>query len=218
MTSPPNPPSVRLLYSDGAFNKKTTPFAWASVVDSTYHDLIQEHKDAPWIRDVVIRRHKLGPYIAKECMDKERDVIQVQFDDVKTNQNNGAELVALLIALRIAEHVYSNQIVHIYCDSEILVNAWSKGRVGLETKLNMDPMKYQYILECAALRRRLESRKGKVLWICGDDNKADLGFHRSTKKEMKNDNSIRIRKREEEDYKENKPYSESENASKRSKE
>ena len=79
------------------------------------------------------------------------------------------------MALRIAN---LENIDEIYCDSQLLVDYWSKGYINPKTKRTMDTRKLAYILECSELRRKFELKGGKITKIFGNVNKADFGFHK----------------------------------------
>ncbi len=85
------------------------------------------------------------------------------FLDVSKMQNNGAELLALLIGLRIA--VCTEKYKIIYCDSDLLIKYWSKGIINSKTRSKMDPLKLQYINECTYLRKIFENNKGTIIKI-----------------------------------------------------
>lgn len=96
----------------------------------------------------------------------------VCFTDVVQQQNNGAELLAMTTALRIA--LMMNYNGKIYSDSQLIVNYWSKGSYN---KIN-DQMKLNMIQQCTELRKQFEVLGGRIVKIDGDDNIADLGYHR----------------------------------------
>ena len=155
--------STTTLYVDGAMNKTTGKVAWGSVVDENGVDQVPHYRNL--LGDMVLREEKLPKSVV-------RTIIVVEFGDVKTQQNNGAELVALVAGLRIAHA--NPYIAKIYTDSGLIRNYWSKGYIGKETKAKMDPKKLKYIEEVTKLRKEW---KGELLRVEGDDNLADLGFH-----------------------------------------
>jgi hypothetical protein len=63
---------------------------------------------------------------------------------------------------------------NIFGDSKLVIDYWSKGfikkEVGEET--------VELARKVADIRRKFESSGGKISLISGDDNPADLGFHR----------------------------------------
>ncbi len=156
------------IYADGACNSKTEGFAWASVVNHKREDLLrpEDHKD------LVIEKKQLpkGP----------RNVIICKANDVASQQNNYAELLAMVAALRIALKTnHGNKYeMKLYSDSQLIVDYWSQGKFNLKTWNKMDVQKQKYIVECAKLRKEFEHKGGKVIKISGDDNLADLGFHK----------------------------------------
>ena len=137
-----------------------------------------------------------------------RVLAKAHFDDVQVQQNNGGELLALVMALRIALHQLggsnkdataktsqsqseskgstSDTTSHtshaspmVYTDSELVVNSWSLNHVRPVTWHAMDPKKQALVTECVRLRRQFEQHYGgQVLWIPGKQNPADIGYHR----------------------------------------
>ena len=182
---------VGAIYSDGAFNKHTEPFAWASVVDSNGQDLICKYislskvdetatnrdierdikTDKPNKKDSFSLEEKQLPINGKLTS---RFIAIVKFEAV-TQQNNGAELIAFIIALRLAK--LDKNITKIYTDSQLIEKWWSQGHVNSTTWKEMDPLKQQYIVESQQLRQQFEQRGGKIEYVSGDYNLADLGYH-----------------------------------------
>ena len=95
----------------------------------------------------------------------------IQLEDGRTN--NYGELYALKLAL---EHAMKNDILNIYGDSTLVIMYWSVGRYNKEKMTNADTI--QLINEVSKLREDFKSKGGKVTWISGDRNPADLGYHR----------------------------------------
>lgn len=154
------------IYVDGGMNKKTGDEAWACVVNESGADLISANKSL--VKDLTIKSVKLPVGW--------RDVAVAKFKDVASQQNNGAELLAMLIGLRIATQ--PNSMVNEICsDSQLIVQYWSKGHVNHETRAKMDPIKIKVIDECKKLREKFENTGGKVSKISGGKNLADLGYH-----------------------------------------
>jgi ribonuclease HI len=162
-----------IIYCDGCCNKITNGNSWASIVDKNNNCLIKKYKNLLNLENEFnLIEHTVGSVI--------RDVIIVKFDDVKSQQNNGAELIALLISLKIA-NLLKNKIT-ILCDSNLLIQYWSKGRINPKTKEKMDKNKLKYIEEVTLLRKKFEENGNILEKISGNDNKADLGFHVSKKR------------------------------------
>ncbi len=153
-----------ILYADGGMNKQTGDEAWGSVVDDNYKDVISEYLHL--VKDLNIKNVNLPA--------GSRNIVVSNFTDVKSQQNNGAELLSLLVALRVAK--YNKDIEIIYYDSTT-VNCWSTKGPLAKTLKKMDKNKLAYIQECIELRKYFEGRGGKVLKIEGKNNKADLGYH-----------------------------------------
>ena len=155
---------LQTIYVDGGHNKQTGKEAWGCVVDEVGCDLIAPHVTLfrDWqMRDVVL---PVGP----------RYVFVAKFNDVKTMQNNGAELLAMVGALRLAEH-YKEKVKIILSDS-LVVMGWSQ-HFGEDRRKTMDPRKVALIDECIVRRRAFEARGGQVLKVAGNANKGDLGYH-----------------------------------------
>ncbi len=102
-----------------------------------------------------------------------RYCIRTKFANVQ-QQNNDAELLALIVALRIALSA-SSRFIKVHTNSNLLILYWSKGIVN---KTVIDPRKLAYIIELTSLRQRSEAQGGKIVKISGKINPADLGFHK----------------------------------------
>lgn len=152
------------IYTDAGMNKKTGDYAWGCIVDQNGDDLIITHLSL--FQDMKIEKETLPV--------GERMVIKVKFDDVKTQQNNGGELCALVGGLRIALTI---ELKIIYCDSELLVKWWSKGNVNSKTLAKMDENKKKFINELICLTKKFNEKGGKIVKISGSKNLADLGYH-----------------------------------------
>ena len=85
------------IYCDGSMNSDSSPNAWASVVNSAGNDLICYYSH-------LISDFKTLSRVLPKKKGK-RKVIVCFSPDVKMQQNNYAELIAMVIALRIALHV-----------------------------------------------------------------------------------------------------------------
>lgn len=99
--------------------------------------------------------------------------------------NNFGELLACKYALEIA---LKNKIKKIFGDSTLVIYYWSKGIAkGISTptipllpssKKELPQETIKLILEVAKLRKKFESMGGSIQHVSGEDNPADLGFHR----------------------------------------
>jgi ribonuclease HI len=86
--------------------------------------------------------------------------------------NNYGELLALRYALEIAK---KEKVKRIFGDSKLVIDYWSRRHA----KRKELPRETVHMLDdVAELRERFEAAGGSVLRISGDDNPADLGFHR----------------------------------------
>lgn len=90
----------------------------------------------------------------------------------KDSTNNYGELAGCYAALKIA---LKQGIKNIYGDSQLVINCWSEGRFKSK-ELHKKTM--VLIEKVSELRKKFESDGGKIDYISGDLNPADLGFHR----------------------------------------
>ena len=156
-----------IIYVDGGCNKHTGNDAWGRVCLYDGTDLLQTHLHL--VTDLCVESKPLprGPTLVIVC----------RFNDVAHQQNNGAELLALLVGLRIA--VYSDaecKYTKVASDSSLLVNHWTD-KLNDHRLVHMDPLKVAYIREAQELKKRFVLRGGSVIKISGDNNPADLGYH-----------------------------------------
>jgi hypothetical protein len=146
-------------------NAQTGGEAWGRVTSHKGKDLLARF--ALLLGDMNLKDVKLPGGSSK--------VIVAKFAGV-TQQNNGAELLAMIAGLRIA---LCTGVGTICSDSELLTRYWSRGRYREAESPALPPDKLERIRECALLRELFEAREGcKVEKISGGENKADLGFHR----------------------------------------
>jgi len=152
------------IYVDGAHNKVTRDEAWGSVVDQNGKDLIEPYKHL--LDDMVLTTKNLPVGT--------RTLIIAKFNDVSTQQINGAELLSLIAGIRIAQEI---KCLTVCSDSKLMTDYWSK-RLKPESKLKMDPLKSNWVEYLIKIRQNFEKIGGKIEKISGDDNPADLGFHK----------------------------------------
>ena len=161
--SSPAPPTTRhILYVDGGHNAQTGKDAWACVVNRKGKDMVGKYKYLfrdEKMKDVIL---PVGP----------RTVIVANYSDVTSQQNNGAELLAMWAALLISVH--EKRYRTICSDSSLVVDYWSK---KLNPAKQMYPRKKAVILEVIELRKEFEARGGVIVKIPGAGNPADLGYH-----------------------------------------
>ncbi len=86
--------------------------------------------------------------------------------------NNYGELLALRYALLIAK---KERVKRIFGDSKLVIDYWSRHRAKRKT---LPRETVRLIDEVAELRKQFEARGGTIARISGNDNPADLGFHR----------------------------------------
>lgn len=155
-----------VLYTDGAHNKTTGSEAWGSVVNKRGEDVMEDYQQV--FTDMITKIENLPVGT--------RRVVVAKFNDVASQQINGAELLALIIGLRLA--LFSKgQVKTIMCDSKLMTEYWSKN-LKKESRERMDPRKAKYVDELICLRKEFETMGGKIEKISGDYNKSDLGFHK----------------------------------------
>ncbi len=85
--------------------------------------------------------------------------------------NNYGELLACKYALILA---LREKITHVFGDSNLVIAYWSKGHIKKEVASETISL----ALEVAKLRREFEANGGIIAHVSGDENPADLGFHR----------------------------------------
>lgn len=157
------------IFCDGCCNAKTKGEGWATVVDDRGRDLLPENAFAYEGMDSRIETLPMGV----------TRVIVAKFKDVSKQNNNGAELLALIASLRIA--LVRREIKIINSDSALIVDYWSKNHVSKDSREKMDSDKLAMIEECSRLRTAWEKTGGTIVKISGDDNLADPGFAHGTK-------------------------------------
>lgn len=155
--------NMNVIYVDGCCNKETKDVAWGSVVNENKIDLVSKYKHL--YTDLI--------YEQKKCKVGDRIVIIAKATDVESQQNNYAELLAFVFALRLTK---INNIKEIKTDSELIYKYWSKP--DHNTKLTEDENKNKYIKESKVLREEFEKKGGIITKIPGGENKADLGYHK----------------------------------------
>lgn len=112
-----------------------------------------------------------------------KDLLQLALPKKKINKhgklllgadatNNFGELLGCKYALEIAK---KKNIKHIFGDSRLVTDYWSKGYVKMEEVM---PETIELALEVATLRKEFEKKGGKIEHVSGAENPADLGFHR----------------------------------------
>lgn len=149
-----------IIYCDGGKNRITGIYAYGSVVDGYGNDLLGEYSYL--LQDMYLKEVNLP--VGK------RVIIEAFFTDVSEQQNNGAELLAMIAALRICLH--TNKYKILYSDSQIVIT-WSKD--GTKNK-SFSKEKYNYINELVTLASQFSHNK--IQKIEANKNLADLGFHK----------------------------------------
>ena len=85
--------------------------------------------------------------------------------------NNYGELLACNYALQLA---MKKGVKHVFGDSNLIIAYWSKGFIKNEVAADT----IELALRVVTLRREFEAGGGTLAHVSGDDNPADLGFHR----------------------------------------
>lgn len=153
------------IYVDGGHNKFTGKVAFASCVDSKSKCLLTKYSH--YFEDITEKVVDLPVGT--------RTVHISNFNDVTSQQNNGAELMAMMAGLRIA--LTTKKYNLIYSDSSLVIDYWSKSLRKNQEK-GKDPEKVKIIREVISLRAQFEKMGGRIEKISGADNLADLGFHK----------------------------------------
>ena len=158
---------ISVISVDGCCNDETkiSGCGWGSVVDKNGEDLIPKYKHLS----------KDFKYEEKRGKNKDREVIIAQATDVKEQQNNYAELLSFLFALRIATN--NENVKEICSDANLIIKFC--GNPSHNTKSTADENKNKYIQECKKLRKIFETRGGIITKVDGGENKADLGYHKN---------------------------------------
>jgi len=86
--------------------------------------------------------------------------------------NNYGELLAAKYALELA---IKKGVKNIFGDSKLVINFWSK---GIMNRKFLPKKTIALAGEVTKLRKEFESSGGKMKYVSGGDNPADLGFHR----------------------------------------
>ena len=85
--------------------------------------------------------------------------------------NNYGELLACKYALELA---LREKIKHVFGDSNLVIAYWSKGHIKNEIAAET----IYLAREVVKLRHEFEAKGGTIMHVSGDDNPADLGFHK----------------------------------------
>ena len=158
------------LHVDGGSNAVTKANgnleAWGSVVWPYYNRDVLLSADIAKLKEEGFElRHE----ILKD--DIKRMVVIAVSNDVPEQNNNYAELLALELALKLADP----SIDTIFCDSTTVLDYWSLGQINPVTKAKMDPVKLKHIESVVRLRKEF---KGKIKKIPAASNLADLLWHK----------------------------------------
>ncbi len=84
--------------------------------------------------------------------------------------NNYGELLACYHALKISLDIGNK---FIFGDSKLIIDYWSKGDIKIDSEKTKE-----LAIRTSLLRKEFEKNGGKIIFISGDLNPADLGFHR----------------------------------------
>jgi ribA/ribD-fused uncharacterized protein len=159
---------ISVLWVDGACNSDTKDSAWGSVVNNESIDMVPLYKELS--TDLIYEKKNLT--IKREKV--EREIIIAKATDVKSQQNNYAELLSFLFALRIANK--NKEVKEIKSDSDLIIKYWSNPKHN--TNMTKDSNKNKYINESKKLREEFEKNNGIITKVSGAINLADLGKHK----------------------------------------
>lgn len=153
------------IYVDGCCNK--TIGSCSSVTDEKGNCLITSHleflRNFPFLND-----YELITY-------KHFTLYRVNFTDVKQQQNNGAELLAMVIGLLIARYY---NVKHLYSDSTLMIKYWSKeAKKPIADKRKSDLRDF-----CILLATDFRNNGGTIHFVKGNENVSDIGFHKDKAK------------------------------------
>lgn len=90
----------------------------------------------------------------------------------KEKTNNFGELLGLYFALECANIL---NLKKVFGDSKLVIDYWSK---GFFQENNLAPETVVFIKKVIENRKKFEQENSEVLYISGDINPADLGFHK----------------------------------------
>ncbi|WP_151060478.1 ribonuclease H family protein [Borreliella turdi] len=93
--------------------------------------------------------------------------------DFQGISNNFGELLALYAALKIA---LKENVINIFGDSKLIIDYWSK---GIYNGKKLKQITIDLIKKTVKLRKKFEEQGGKISLISGNENIADLGFHKA---------------------------------------
>lgn len=159
-----NPKGGNVIYVDGGHGKYSGHEGWGSIVDDNGDDLLAKHSFL--FPDMDVKKVSLPK--------GERYIIVSSFSDVKSQQNNGAELLAMIAGIRIA--LYSGKYFEVRSDSQLCVKYWSKNLTKSSSK-KLSAEKISWINMLISLRKKFEEGGGNIVQIKGSENIADLGYH-----------------------------------------
>lgn len=123
---------------------------------------VTDHQGAPMV-------HLAEPLPEDTALTKEGNLL-LGFE--KTN--NFGELLACHLALRVAE---TQGVTDVFGDSRLVLDYWSKGHVSTE-KRRTDPAMASLARKVSKQRKEFEGRGGRLHYVSGSINPADLGYHR----------------------------------------
>lgn len=121
--------------------------------------------------EVRVTNVKGESYIEKYFRSRANEFGNINLGLEKTN--NFGELVGLYCAMEVA---MGEGVFEIYGDSNLILFYWSKGRFN---KSGLPEKTVELIEKVAKKRLEFEKKGGKIDYVSGDINPADLGFHKS---------------------------------------
>ena len=161
MIRPSLPPGIYFDGGTGLSAVLDRPVAESNVTDEAGKPLLSQT-----LFFSVPEAYRFGFYIER---DSYKTILFPQEDGFT---NNFAELYAFYLAL-MSEPDDPASFLPIYGDSELILNKWSQGRIHVPDE-RTQLMAHQVML----LRQEFEYYGGQIMKISGDENPADLGFHK----------------------------------------
>lgn len=109
-------------------------------------------------------------------LETEADLQYDEDNNIKLEEkrtNNYGELFGMYLAL---QYALANDKNAIFGDSMLVIKWWSMGKYNKEKMTEVNTI--ELIDKTTALRKKFSEKGGRVYWISGDRNPADLGYHK----------------------------------------
>lgn len=158
--------------------RKEREFLNYKLEDAVYFDSGTGRGEGVEVRVTDKNKNSLLSYLLDDGLIKflnKKTWIINEFNNIlldKKRTNNYGELLGLYLALEYAERNSKNKI---YGDSKLVIDYWS---LGYFQKTKLEEETILLIEQVVKKRKKFEKNGGKVEYISGDINPADLGFHK----------------------------------------